>query len=134
MFLTCETRGGHPDAPTGLHEWVVAAHKKSKNYRANPIRPAVCGIEGGRMQKIVDCKPNVLEYGDVISLVFTLVYVEDREDWGPVPFVSHVVRVRRANRVAYPLTSSLIVAQRPPDDGALIIGAVVDGKQIISVS
>ena len=130
MFLTCEGRAGHPEAPEGLHDWVVAAHRKSKNYRANPIRPVVCGVEGGRMKKIADCTPNQLEYGDVINLVFTLVYVEDREDWGPVPFVSHVIRVQHANRSAYPLTSSLVVAQRPPDEGALIIGAVVDGEYV----
>ena len=82
------------------------------------------------MKKIADCTPNQLEYGDVINLVFTLVYVEDREDWGPVPFVSHVIRVQHANRSAYPLTSSLVVAQRPPDEGALIIGAVVDGEYV----
>ncbi len=128
MFLTCETRGGRPDAPPGLHEWVVNAHKRTKNYRTNPVRPQVCGLEGGRLQNIGQCTPNILEYGDVVSLVFGLVYVEDREDWGPVPMVTHVIRVQAANREAYPLTSSVIVEDVQLDDGTLCIGAVVDGK------
>ncbi|RPD54719.1 hypothetical protein L227DRAFT_511213 [Lentinus tigrinus ALCF2SS1-6] len=127
MFLTCESRAGHPPAPSGLHEWVIAEHKRNKNYRANPVRPEVCGLENGHMRKIADCTPNVLEYGDVINLIFTLVYVEDRDGWGPVPFVSHVIRVQHANRVAFRLTSDLVAAERPADEGALVIGSLVDG-------
>ncbi|RPD64427.1 hypothetical protein L226DRAFT_569864 [Lentinus tigrinus ALCF2SS1-7] len=134
MFLTNESRVGQPPAPEGLHEWVVAAHNKSKLYRANPIRPAVCGLEGGRMRKIADCTPDVLEYGDVVNLVFTLAYVEDRDNWGPVPFVSHIIRVQHANRVAYPLTACVDVDTRPSDEGALVIGAVVDTEAAASES
>ncbi|TFK90044.1 hypothetical protein K466DRAFT_470924, partial [Polyporus arcularius HHB13444] len=93
MFFSCEARGGKPDAPAGVHEWVAAAHKKSKTYRANPVRPAVCGLVDGRLESIDKCTPNKLEYGDVVSLVFGLTYVEDREDWGPVPMLTHVIRV-----------------------------------------
>ncbi len=78
MFLTCETRGGRPELPPGLHEWVVGAHKRTKNYRANPVRPLVCALENGRLQAIGESTPNVLEYGDVVSVVFSLIYVEDR--------------------------------------------------------
>lgn len=127
MFLSCEARGGHPDAPAGLHEWVVAAHQKSKSYRANPVRPVVCGLHNGRLEKIANCVPDHLEYGDVISIVFGLTYVEDREDWGPVPTVTHVVRVQHANRDVYQLVSQLASVGIEDDVGAMPMGMVVDG-------
>ncbi|RDX47462.1 hypothetical protein OH76DRAFT_1354144 [Lentinus brumalis] len=131
MFLTCETRGARPEAPPGLHAWVVAAHKKTKNYRANGVRPLVCGLENGRLKNIGECTPNVLEYGDVVSIVFSMVYVEDREDWGPVPMVTHVIRVQHANRETYPLTAAVIAADPVVDDGGLCVGAVVDGESVM---
>ncbi len=128
MFLTCETRGGRPDPPTGLHEWVVGAHRKTKNYRANPVRPLVCALENGRLQAIGECTPKVLEYGDVVSVVFSLIYVEDREDWGPVPMVTHIIRVQRANRDTYPLTSTLASLDTMTEQPGLLLGTVVDGE------
>ncbi|TFK81333.1 hypothetical protein K466DRAFT_502316 [Polyporus arcularius HHB13444] len=128
MFLTCETRAGRPEPPAGLHEWVVNAHNRTKNYRANPIRPIVCGLENGRLQDIAKCTPNVLEYGDVVSLVFSLAYVEDREDWGPVPMVTHIIRVQHANREAYPLAAAFVIEEPLLDASGLCFGAVVDGE------
>lgn len=128
MFLTSESRGGRPDPPQGLHQWIVAAHQRSRNYRANPIKPSVCGLQGGRLQKIEDCDPPVLEYGDVVSLVFTLVFVEDRDDWGPVPMVTHVIRVQHANKEVYKLTTALVEPEPPADELGLVIGTIVDGK------
>ncbi len=107
---------------------VVGAHKRTKNYRANPVRPLVCALENGRLQAIGECTPNVLEYGDVMRLVYMLIYVEDREDWGPVPMVTHVIRVQRANRDAYPLTSALAVLDPVVEHEGLLLGAVVDGE------
>ncbi len=130
MFLTCETRGGQPDPPTGLHEWVVAAHKRSTNYRANPVRPLICGLEGGRLQSIGKCTPQRLEYGDVVSVVFSLIYVEDREDWGPVPMVTHIIRVQHANRDTYPLTATVIAPDVVVGNTGLRIGFVVDGESV----
>ncbi|TFK78240.1 hypothetical protein K466DRAFT_570961, partial [Polyporus arcularius HHB13444] len=126
MFLTCEARGGRPDPPEGLHEWVAAAHRKSKTYRANPVRPTVCGLQDGRLELIGNCVPPKLEYGDVVSLVFGITYVEDREDWGPVPMLSHVIRVQHANRDAYQLTYSLAAAEVDDEAGELPIGTIVD--------
>ncbi len=130
MFLTCEARGGRPDPPDGVHEWVAAAHRKSKTYRANPVHPTVCGLQDGRLELISNCVPPQLEYGDVVSLVFGITYVEDREDWGPVPMVSHVIRVQHANRDVYLLTSSLAAPDVDDEAGALPIGTVVDGKSL----
>ncbi|RDX51349.1 hypothetical protein OH76DRAFT_1347065 [Lentinus brumalis] len=136
MFLTCETRGGiRPDPPAGLHDWVAAAHKRSKMYRANPVRPEVCGLEGGRVQPISECTPNVLEYGDIVSIVFTLMYVENREDWGPIPMVTNIVRVRRANRDAYPLPSvSALPVPETPNLGLPMGTVIVDGMRGLSCS
>lgn len=127
MFLSCEARGGHPDPPPGLHEWVVSAHQKSKSYRANPVRPTVCGLQDGRLERISNCKPNRLEYGDVVSLVFGLTYVEDREDWGPVPTVTHVIRVQHANRDVYQLVSQLASVGLEDEVGAMPLGMLVEG-------
>ncbi len=99
-----------------------------ENFRANPVRPLVCALENGCLQAIGELTPNVLEYGDVVSVVFSLIYVEDQEDWGPVPMVTHVIRVQRANRDVYPLTSALVVLDPVVEHGGLLLGAVVDGE------
>lgn len=131
IFLPCELRAARPDPPANLHEWVVAAHQKSRTYRANPVRPTICGLQGGRIQAIADCTPNKLEYGDVVSLVFTLHYVEDRDDWGPVTMLSHIVRVQHANKDIYRLSLPAPVPDIEVDDVGLQPGTIIDGLSLL---
>ena len=128
MFLPYELRAARPDPPANLHQWVVAAHQKSRTYRANPARPIVCGLERGRIERISDCTPSQLEYGDVVSLVFTLHYMEDRDDWGPVTMLTHIVRVQHANKDVYRVMEPPPVEDCPVDDIGLQPGTIIDGR------
>ncbi len=112
MFLTYETRGGRPRAPAGLHPWVKSAHGRSRTYRANPMRPQVRAIENGVLRDIQDCTKKELVYGDVVGIIFTVLYSESENGWGPVFMMSDIIRVMEANRDAYP------IADLPTDDDA----------------
>lgn len=121
MFFQYQSRGPPPRAPENLHPWVKAAHVKSRSYRANPNRPRVRAIEGREFRSIGDCRPNKLEYGDVVGLVFTVVYVETSSNWAPIYMLSDIIRVQRANREAYPLGESDEGMDPEAEDGNFIV-------------
>ena len=86
----------------------------------------VCGLENGHLEKIADCTPNQLEY--VISIVFGVTYVEDLEDWGLVPMVTHIVWVQHVNWDVYQLVSQLVLIGIEDDIGVMPIGMVINGR------
>ncbi|RPD53768.1 hypothetical protein L226DRAFT_437843, partial [Lentinus tigrinus ALCF2SS1-7] len=93
MFFPFQGRGPQPAAPEGLHPWVKAAHARTRAYRANPNKPRVRAIKGGRVRPIEECTSSKLEYGDVVSLVFTIHYTETDQNWSPVYMMSDIIRV-----------------------------------------
>lgn len=121
MFLPYQSRGARPAAPQWLHPWVKAAHARTRSYRANPNRPKVRAIEDGSVRDIAACKKPMLEYGDVVGLVFTVVYTETPSSWSPVYMLTDIIRVMSANREAYPLAEPDIAGSVQPDDGELLI-------------
>ncbi len=128
MFLPYQARGDKPKAPAQLHAWVRIAHERTRAYRANPNRPQVRAIEDGEIRDIVHCTPPRLEYGDVVGLVFTVVYTETPANWSPVYMLTNIIRVMHANRDAYPLTAADPLDDPPPDDGELSITNVAPSE------
>ncbi len=103
MFFHYQSRGARPRIPGRLHPWVRAAHARTRAYRANPNPPRVRAIEQNEIRDIADCEKKKLEYGDVVGLVFSIIFAESPTNWGPVYLVTDVIRVMHANRSAYPL-------------------------------
>ena len=121
MFLLHQARGSRPPAATWLHPWVRAAHARSRSYCANPNRPKVRAIEGGSVRDIAACEKKRLEHGDVVGLVFTVVYTETPSSWSPMYMLTDIIRVMPANRVLYPLHEADGPERAQPDDGELCI-------------
>ncbi|RDX53637.1 hypothetical protein OH76DRAFT_1342941 [Lentinus brumalis] len=128
MFLPYQGRGEKPKAPRHLHTWVKQAHERTRAYRANPNRPQVRAIEDGELRDIAQCTPSRLEYGDVVGLIFTVVYTETPANWSPVYMLTNIIRVMHANRDAYPLAASEEFDDVGVDDGKLSIAAVAPCK------
>ncbi len=121
MFLPYQARGEKPKAPPQLHSWVKQAHERTRSYRVNPNRPQVRAIEDGEVRDIAQCSPPRLEYGDVVGLVFTVVYTETPANWSPVYMLSNIIRVMHANRDSYPLGAEEDLDDAPLDDGELSV-------------
>ncbi|RPD77253.1 hypothetical protein L226DRAFT_459733 [Lentinus tigrinus ALCF2SS1-7] len=130
MFFPFQGRGPQSVAPDGLHPWVKAAHARTRGYQANPRKPRVRAIEGGVVRPIEECTPNKLEYGDVVGLVFTVHYTENDRTWSPIYMMSDIIRVRRANREAYPIAPPPPPDDLPFDNGDFTVSGAPLGKQI----
>ncbi len=129
MFLPYQARGEKPKAPDRLHDWVKVAHARTRSYRANPNRPQVRAVEDGEIRDIARCAKPRLEYGDVVGLVFTVVYVETPANWSPVYMLTDIIRVMHANRDSYPLAAPDEFDDAVTDDGALSVTNVTPGAQ-----
>ncbi|KAI0745596.1 hypothetical protein C8Q76DRAFT_606721 [Earliella scabrosa] len=55
MFLRVESGERKPPCPSHLHEWMRKVERRSRHYRANPARPTVLALEGGRLKNISTC-------------------------------------------------------------------------------
>ena len=119
MFLRLQPGERKPACPSHLHPWIAQAERKSRRYRANPIRPEVRGIEDGRLKNISQCTPPRLYDGDAVAMTFTVKYVEGENDFFPQYQLFDIVR---------------LVSTPPPEIPALLWtrtaledGEIVDG-------
>ena len=64
----------------------------------------------------------------MISIVFGVTYIEDQEDWGPVPMVTHIVWAQHVNWDVYQLVSQLVLIGIEDDIGVMPIGMVINGR------
>ncbi|KAI0715430.1 hypothetical protein C8Q76DRAFT_619279 [Earliella scabrosa] len=93
MFIRHIPGERKPPFPEHLHRWVRQAEGRARKYRANPNRPAVRAVEGGRLMNIAQCTPNRLREGDAVAVSFTLKYIEGETDWYPQYLLIDIVRV-----------------------------------------
>ncbi|KAI0682589.1 hypothetical protein C8Q76DRAFT_763222 [Earliella scabrosa] len=93
MFLRHPQGDPKPAFPEHLHEWVRQAEDKSRKYRANPDRPVVRAVEGGRLKAITSCTPGEVREGDGVAITFTLKYIIGDNDWYPQYLLIDLVRV-----------------------------------------
>ncbi|RPD52373.1 hypothetical protein L227DRAFT_514908 [Lentinus tigrinus ALCF2SS1-6] len=128
MFFPFHGRGAQPPVSDALHPWVKAAHGRTRAYRANPKRPRVRGIEAGVVQPIEECTPNRLEYGNVVGLMFTVHYTESQDTWSPVYMMTDIIRVRHANREAYPIHAPQPLEDFVSDNGDFTLAGAPLGK------
>ncbi|KAI0723576.1 hypothetical protein C8Q76DRAFT_794500 [Earliella scabrosa] len=141
MFLRVDEGQQKPACPGHLHEWVRQADKESRMYRANPNRPCIRSIEGGRLRDISQSMPNTLEYGDVVAITFMVSYVEGRFDWYPHYHLLDVIRVQHAPPVPPPPVPD-VVAKTPMvavradlEDGEIVdeyVAAEVDAPSAVA--
>ncbi len=128
MFLRISEGERKPPFPEHLHDWVREAASRSRRYYANPQRPTVRAIEGGRLKNITQCSPNRLRHGDGVAVTFTVQYIEGKVDWYPQYSLIDLVRVicapdtERTSSVSYVAMMSGAVHRNALQDGEIVDG------------
>ena len=129
MFLRLEDGQAKPPCPGYLHESVRRADNESWMYRANPNRPRIRSVEGGRLRDIAQSTPDKLEFGDIVAITFMVTYVEGKFDWYPHYHLLDVVRVQLAPVVETPDPAAFIAInptlafRADLQDGEIVHGA-----------
>ena len=81
MFLRVNEGDPKPPPPSYLHQWVINADRRSRQYRANPARPGVFALDGETLHEIRKCSPPLLQRGDVVLVTFTIAFVSSKSSW-----------------------------------------------------
>lgn len=133
MFLKLRDREGKRDPPEYLHEWVKEADRRSRNYRANPARPAVFGFDGRVLRDIVECNPPNLVRGDGVALTFSISYIIGHRDWYPTYALIDVVRIAESDApLGVNEGNGELVRLHPPLRPALRAGEALGGTQAVA--
>ncbi|KAI0698749.1 hypothetical protein C8Q76DRAFT_633811 [Earliella scabrosa] len=131
IFLRLKHGEKKPEFPAHLHEEVRVAKRKSRSYRANPARPTLMSVEGGRLKMLQECTPNHFVPGDVLAVTFNVAYIEADKYWYAQFMPVDLVRVRASGSARGCEEGVVDVAD--VRRAALQVGELVNGKCVLQM-
>ncbi len=125
MFLRVNNGEPKPPPPSHLHQWVIAAEKRSRIYRANPNRPRVFSFDGEVVSNIENSDPDTLRRGDVVMVHFIVSVVVTSTMWYTELIPVEVVRVVPVMRLV-----SDALESGPPTIDQVTRPALMEGERL----